>query len=287
MSRPDENTVNDPSLEVVLSDAADLSELDPYLLTPGRLPGLWNKEPLTLAELSDYFSGKHFVEVDKGGYTENLLIPKATRQAILDAVTAAVKNGRIWLVNGTLSVLGEDVPAGFVDGAAQLFSPPPPLSAVDVLPAQLPSAWQNDATNAHLIHAALSSKAGKTLPWTRVAAALDEAFRLGLIERSLDSGPWPCDLGGAAAVKIVVRESETIKPAPPTHYGSKTATAELQTHEVQDLADHIDALREATAGHPLRIRVTVEIGDGSQVDQTVVDKVNAVLAQVKAGWKAE
>jgi hypothetical protein len=85
----------------------------------------------------------------------------------------------------------------------------------------------------------------------------------------------------------VTRKSEAKEPPPPKHYGSKAASADLQTHEVQDLADHIDALREATAGHPLRIRVTVEIGDGSQVDQTVVDKVNAVLAQVKAGWKAE
>lgn len=107
---------------------------------------------------------------------------------------------------------------------------------------------------------------------------------LSLIERSLDSGPWPCDLGGAAAVKIVARKSEAKEPAPPKHYGSKTATAELQTHEAQDLADHIDALREATAGHPLRIRVTVEIGDGTTVDQSVVDRVNAVLAEVKVGW---
>ncbi|MCS7016996.1 MAG: hypothetical protein NZM42_12865, partial [Gemmatales bacterium] len=238
-------------------------------------------------DLSAYFSGKHFVTVDKGGYTENLLIPAATPQAIIDAVAGAVKSGRVWLVNGTVSVLGEDVPAGFVNETAQLFAPPPPIAGVDVLPAQLPTAWRNDETNAHLIHAALSSKAGKVLPWTWVVSALDEAFRLGLIERTLDSGPWPCDLGGAAAVKIVTRKSEAKEAPPPSHYGSKVATAELQTHEVQDLADHIDALREATAGHPLRIRVTIEIGDGSQVDQTVVDKVNAVLAQVKAGWKAE
>ncbi|MFO0041758.1 MAG: hypothetical protein ACK55W_07435, partial [Pseudomonadota bacterium] len=285
--RPDENAVQDSSLEVVLSDAASLSELDAQLLGPNKLPGLWDKEPVTLADLSAYFSGKLFVEVDKGGYTENQLIPGAAPQAITDAVAGAVKSGRVWLVNGTVSVLAEDVPAGFVNDTAQLFAPPLPLASVDVLPAQLPTAWQGDATNAHLIHAALSTKAGKVLPWTRVVSALNEAFRLGLIERTLDSGAWPCDLGGAAAVKIVTRKSEAKEPLPPKHYGSKAASADLQTHEVQDLADHIDALREATAGHPLRIRVTVEIGDGSQVDQTVVDKVNAVLAQVKAGWKAE
>ncbi len=56
----------------------------------------------------------------------------------------------------------------------------------------------------------------------------------------------------------------------------------------QRIADLLGfASRAATAGHPLRIRVTVEIGENGQVDQSVVDKVNAVLAVVKAGWKAD
>jgi hypothetical protein len=151
----------------------------------------------------------------------------------------------------------------------------------------LPAAWQGDATNAHHIHAALSSRVGKVLPWTRVVGALTEAFRLGLIERAVDSGAWPCDLGGAAAVKIVAGKGEAKEPTSPDRYGSKAATADLQTHEVQDFADIIDALREATAGHLLRIRVTVEIGDGGQIEQAVLDRANAILAQVKAGWKAE
>ena len=41
------------------------------------------------------------------------------------------------------------------------------------------------------------------------------------------------------------------------------------------------------AGQPLRIRVTVEIGDGGQIDQGVVDEVNTVLGKVKDGWKAQ
>lgn len=155
-----------------------------------------------------------------------------------------------------------------------------------MLPAQLAAAWQGDSTNAHLIHAALSFKAGKVLPWTRIAGALDEAFRLGLIERTLDAGPWPCDLGGAAAVKVIARKTE-VKEPPPKAFGAKTATTELQTHEVQDLADNIDALRQATAGHPLRIRITVEIGDGGGIGQSTLEEVNTVLAKVKLGWEAK
>jgi len=286
-NRPDDAATSDSSLEVALSDAVTLTELDAALLAPGVLHGLWKADAITLTDISAYFSGKHFVEVDKGGYTENVLIPAADPAAISAAVTGAVKSGRIWLVNGMISVLGEDVPAGFVNESAHLLAPPPTFSSVDVLPDQLPVAWSGGQSTAHLIHGALSAKFGKPLPWVRTSQALDEAFRLGLIERSLDSASWPCDMGGASAIKIRVSKNEVKQPPPTKQYGSKVATSELQLHEVQDLADHVDALREATAGHPLRIRVTVEVGENSQVDQAVLDKVNSVLAEVKAGWKAE
>ncbi|MEO8137616.1 MAG: hypothetical protein ABI831_26990, partial [Betaproteobacteria bacterium] len=102
-----------------------------------------------------------------------------------------------------------------------------------------------------------------------------------------DAGAWPCDLGGAAAVKVIARKTEAREPPPPKAFGAKTATTELQTHEVQDLADNIDALRQATAGHPLRIRITVEIGDGGNIGQSILEEVNTVLAKVKVGWEAK
>lgn len=284
--RPDDVAIQDSSLEVVLSDAAILSDIDPTLIAPDKLRGLWDKGPISLADLGAYFSGKHIVEVDKGGYTENALIPAAEPQAIVAAVAAAIKNSRVWLVNGTISVLGEDVPSGFVNEAALLLAPPTAASGVDVLPEQVPSAWNGKESTAYLVHAALSAKNGRPLPWMIVRNALDEGFRLGLIERAIDSGIWPCDMGGAGSVKILLRSVEA-KDKQPQPYGAKVASAELETHEVQDLADQIDALREATAGHHFRIRVTVEIGEGGKVDQAVLDKVNSVLGQVKAGWHTQ
>jgi len=68
-------------------------------------------------------------------------------------------------------------------------------------------------------------------------------------------------------------------------YGAKVATAELETHEVQDLADQIDELRKVTAGHALRIRVTVEFGEAGKVEQDLIDQVNGILSKVKRGWK--
>ena len=283
--RPDDTAVQDPSLEVVLSDAVTLTEVDSALIAPGKLPGLWDNGRITLADLGAYFSGKHLVEIDKGGYTENLLIPAASPEAIAGAVTGAVKSGRAWMINATISVLGEEVPSGFVNESAQLLPPPVAIASIGVLPAQLPAAWSGEETTAYLIHASLSAKAGKPLPWPLVRSALEEGFRLGLIERTLGSGAWPCDMGGAASIKVRAHKTEAKEPPSPSH-GTKVASAELETHEVQDLADRIDALREATAGHRLRIEVTIEIGEG-KVDQSVLDTVNVVLGQIKPGWKAE
>ena len=43
-SRPDEIALSEPSLEVVLSDAAALTEFDHSLLVPGILPELWRQD---------------------------------------------------------------------------------------------------------------------------------------------------------------------------------------------------------------------------------------------------
>lgn len=284
--RPDETALGDPSLEVVLSDAAVLTELDYAVLAPGALPGLWDKGAISLAGLASYFSGKHFVPIDKGGYTENLLIPAAEEEAIKAAVEQAIKSGRVWLVNGAISVLGEEVPAGFLNDQAVLYPPPAPISSADLLPAQLGSAWAGDETTAHLLHAALSAKAGKPLPWTPVRQALEDGFRLGLFERLLTSGPWPCDLGGASAVKMRLVKSGA-KETRTTAYGAKVATAELETHEVQDLADQIDEIKQVTAGHALHIKVTVEFGEAGKVEQEVIDRVNGILGKIKTGWKVD
>jgi hypothetical protein len=66
-SRPDDVALRDPSLEVVLADAATLVDLEPALVAPGALPDLWKTDAIRLSEVAAYFSGKHCVQIDKGG----------------------------------------------------------------------------------------------------------------------------------------------------------------------------------------------------------------------------
>lgn len=285
-NRPDEVALAERSLEVVLSDSAALTDLDHSLLAPDNLPELWQQDRLTLAELTSYFSGKHLVSIDKGGFNEDQVVPAADETTIKGAVARAVKDGLVWLVNGTISVFGDEAPPGFLNDSATLYPPPPRIEAADLLPAQLADAWHGEETDAHLIHGALSAKAGKPLPWPPVRQAFADAFRLGVFERTVDSGPWPCDLAGASAIKIRVTDSQILDPQVGV-YGGKQATAELETHEIQDLAEGIDELRQVTAGHLLRIEVKVEFGEIGKVDQEMIDQVNAILDKIKPGWRVE
>ncbi|MBI3370955.1 MAG: ATP-binding protein [Betaproteobacteria bacterium] len=284
-SRPDDHALGEPSLEVVLPEAAMLVEIEPGLLAPNVLPELWKTDPLALGALCSYFSGKHYIQMDKGGYKEPMSIPGASPETVKQAVSAIVKAGRVWLVTPALSVLGEDVPVGLLTDDAALNSPPPPISPTDLLPEALPAAWEEPRTNAHLLHIALSTKFGRTLPWATVRAAIDEAFRLGLLERSLLSKEWPTDLGGAAGILIVVSRRDKADSNRTAAYGAKLATAELEAAEVQDLAEVVGDLMKAAAGQRLRFKVTVELGESTSVPQGVVDEVNRHLTNIKTGWK--
>jgi uncharacterized protein DUF499 len=284
-SRPDEHALGEPSLEVVLPEAATLTDIDPALLAFGTLPELWEGESIKIGALQQYFSGTHYVQIDKGGYKEPQSIPGASADTVKQAVSAAIKARRLWLLGAGISACGDDVPASLITEAADLLPPPSQIDPTDLLPAKLPTAWVGTETTAHMIHVAISGQRGRTLPWVTVEAALDHAFRLGLLERTMDSKDWPTDLGGAAGVKIRVSKGDAASGKSSGAYGAKIAEAELETSEIQDLAEQVAEMKKAAAGQKLRFKVTVEVGEGGSTPQGVLDAVNALLAKVKKGWK--
>ena len=284
-STPDDAALKDPTLEVVLSDGATLAELDPKLLLMSALPELWSTDALTLGSIEKYFSGTHYVQVDKGGYFEPFFVPRAQRPIINAAVLDAVRTGRLWLINGPVSVLGEDVPEGFLTNDAELLAPPAAIPVAELLPDSLQSLWASGECTAHQLHSALSIKCGRTLPWTSVRNAIDDAFRVGLLERTVDSKDWPTDLGGASSVKLRAVRPRAPEPRQSQPVGAKVATSELAVSEVQDLADQVDAIRSAAAGQKLIFKVSVEVGDGTAPPESVVNAVNDILAAIKADWR--
>ncbi|MEW5869079.1 MAG: DUF499 domain-containing protein [Chloroflexota bacterium] len=285
--RPDDVAIKEPALEVVLPENAALSELPASLLAADALPGLWSKPAITLKELLDYFSGSRVVQVQKQGYEEPLPIPRAERNVVTAAVSEAVKEGKLWLTSGPASIWAEEIPAGLLTDDAMLHAPPQVISSIDVLPDSLPAAWQGETTTALAISAALSQKAGQTIPWRRVRDAIDGAYRARYLETALDSATWPCEYPGAQTVKLRVASKDILPPlvipplppAQPLKPGVRVAEADLRPSEIQDLADAMGELTAAAAGNELKFHLRIELGGAAPAPEDVVKKVNKVLAE--------
>ncbi|MEW6447215.1 MAG: DUF499 domain-containing protein [Bacillota bacterium] len=290
---PLEADLKDPGLELVLPEAATLSAIPAGLLVPGALPGLWPDPPeISVGDVVAYFRGGNVVQVPKEGYTEPVVIPKADPEVVYAAIAEAVKTGKLWLTTEVASVCAEEVPAGILTDAARLQPPPSPIPVTAVLPANLPEAWPGKETTALAVAGALSRKAGKPLPWAVIREAIDGAIKARLLEKTVDSGPWPCAFGGAQQVKLRVPAEEVVPPVEPPpplppKPGFKVARAELRPHQIQDLAEVIGELVNATVGYELVFRLQVELGGTAALPDEIIRKVNELLGAVAADLKLE
>jgi len=281
----DEVALKEPSLEVVLPEHAALTEIAPDLLLPGASPELWQREQLSFKELRDYFGGGVVVKLPRQGYAEPLAIPQAYEGVVRAAALAAVKDGKLWLLNPPASFLGEDVPAGILTDEALLLPPPQAIDVTELHPEKLTSAWKDGVASALDIANALSQRAGRPLPWLTVRQAIDGAMQAHLLERTVDSGPWPCDFGNASKVKLHVPTSQ-----PPPAYraaeqtaqrpGSWRAHARLETHEIQSLADEIDAIKKAAAGLDITFDVQIELSGDVEKTRAAAAEINRVLKKI-------
>lgn len=91
----DEASRGEPALEVALPAAATLSDLDPDVLSPGVLPGLWSGDAITVADAAGYFAGGRTVMTQREGYEEPVAIPACPAAAVEAAAAEAVRRGSL------------------------------------------------------------------------------------------------------------------------------------------------------------------------------------------------
>ena len=293
MSRPDDNALQDPALELVLPESAELSDVSPAILAPNRLPGLWPGHEVTIKAVYDYFSGSTIVPVDRGGYQEPMQIPKSSPEAVEKAISTAVEDGSVWLISGPASILGEPIPAGVLSSSAMLCAPPAPMAAAEILPENLQDAWKSGTASGLSIATALSVKVGKTLPWKTIKDVIYGSVQARFLQVAEDSVPWPCDFPSAQFVKFKV---PALKSKGGTGGGTTgtgggasrvfVAAADLEPSQIQDLGDIVPKLLEikSKSNTPIRFRISIEMGDGKIVPSPeVAKKVNALLKDIKDG----
>ncbi|MFW5652804.1 MAG: DUF499 domain-containing protein [Planctomycetota bacterium] len=289
-SRPDDAAMNDPAMELVLPVAAELAEVSPNLVAQGALPQLWDDDSVSVRDVIDYFSGSTIVQVDRGGFTEPMHIPKAPEKVVKDAIGGAVESGLVWLVSGPASVLAEEIPTGVLTDAAELRVPLSPIPAPEILQENLPDAWEDGRTTAMAIATALSQQKQHTLPWKTVRDAINAALQARFLELSDDSGEWPCDFAHAQAVILAPASGKPVKPGPAPKAGQLVAQADFDPSELQDLGDAVPTLLELKARYdlPLAFHIRLTVGDGEgQPSPEAVQVLNEALADVKHDFRID
>ena len=286
----DQHVLEDPGLEVLLPQAATLSDIDHALLGYQGLPGLWPNGEITVKDIHDYFSGEHTVTVPMEGYDDTFFVPGCDPSHVDEAIADAVAQGLLWMTNGPASILGEPVPPGVLSPSAKLRPPPDPIVVDELMEASIPDAWVEGMTNALAVATALSAMRGVTLPWSTVRSAIDAALRTRWLELSSDSAAWPSDLAGAQHVVLQTPTTDNIPESEGKHYvqrsmGMLVAEASLEYNGIQDLAEQVPDIALAAAGSGLSFNVRIELGRDAAPDPAVVDKVNALLSEVSNDLK--
>jgi hypothetical protein len=267
------------AVEVVSSVDGSLTDLSPALLMPDVLPELWHGPELTLGELTEYFSGKTVIRLEMPGGKEKATVPRYERVVLESAVNEAVRTGKLWLTSGAASLLGERMPMSLWNEKATLKLPPAPVALADVLPESLPEVWSEGAPSGVEILAAISKKAGHAMPWGVLKGALDEAFNAGLLERTPDSGPWPCDSTGAAALRV----RRPVRTRAMT--GARAVEVPLTEEVLKRLADRFEALSAAAGEHDFKLIVRVELGLERKVPEATIGTLSAILEEIAEGLR--
>lgn len=282
----DESARAEPALEVFLPEKATLTDLHPAVLVPGTLPDLWKGDAITVADAINYFAKSHSVAVKKDGYDEPVVIPVCPAASVEAAISDAVRQGQLWLLNGPASFQGEPAPAGVLTASAQLRTPMPPLMVDQLTQNTVPEAWKDGQTNALALSAALSTKIGRPIPWSVLRNAIDDAIKARWIELDPSSSAWPCEM--AAASTVTLRQPSTAggmeEPVKGGYIakpkGVYTSTAALQPAALQDLVDVLPDVVKAAAGVPLQFQLQVTLGDGEEIASGKVEEINKLLESV-------
>ncbi len=290
-SRPDAAALEDSELELWLPDKAELTELEPGILRPHTLPELWpngDKPHITAKDVLDYFAGGRVVACQLKDYQANITVPKATPEAVMTALEADVQNGALWLYNPPASVLGEPVPAGVLNETATLYAPPTTIAPLEILPAGIGHAWQNDVTTVEAVASALSQKAGMTLPWKTISEVVTSALNSRFVSLDPTSLPWPCAPAEASKVKLLKKTDQQSSAQPSSQAGTGQLSPNMRAfrstitiNQLQDAGELTPDLLEIQRTWDTQVKVDISFTIGKEDAAAPEGALQALKAALK------
>ena len=143
------------------------------------------------------------------------------------------------------------------------------VRAEELGPKALPAAWSAGRTMVAALKSALEAARGRAVPNEPLRRAVRDAIQRGHI--ALDGG---LDLPEDA------RFLEVRLRIPPRTLFTE---AQLSAAQLQDFSDAVVKLKQAAPGLDFDFRVVVT-AEGEAPDEALLERMNEVLAKVKAGW---
>lgn len=283
---PDKVTLE---MNVIPAPDATLTFLEPELLVPGALPGLWPlaTQPIQRRDVLKYFDG--------------VTQPRLHDTALNEAIVRAVTDGLIAVRTTSRAYFKEAVPATLLTDSLELVPPPTPLVPADLLPDALPGPWDRSLTPPEASLAAIADAVatvrGEPIPWSLIVSALNDARDArkvtftgsisddpssgrSVIVRLYEAGPPQPSTGreSSAGSGYNPRPSGSggYQPTPPAS-GIATDEMMLSLFEVTQLGEIAGQLQEVVPALKVGFKVMVTI-EGGDIDAEALATLNAVLS---------
>ena len=135
--------------------------------------------------------------------------------------------------------------------------------------AALPGAWQDGRTNGADLTRALSQARKKAVPWGLVRESILAGLDTRWLEIKDGDALSPDTPFRDAGQVVLARPLQTFDPPPEP---APPATL-LEGHQIQDLAELLPELMEASAGHQLKFRLQVVLEDAPPEVRAKVDQL--------------
>jgi hypothetical protein len=261
---PDASLLREPTLSVVLSEHAELSEIPSPLLAPDRIGQLWTNGSCAVADVIALFSGGQSMTTRIGASDETIAVPKASLQVVIAGITGAVEQGLVWYQSGDVSMWHEPVPEGVVQADGRIVAPPPRIDPQMLSVKKLPSAWALDRTTPVQLLQELTTKSNIRYPWPAVRNAINAAIQVNLIREAPDSRKWLgdiVDITGVVFAPVATVSQPGLLDGVPTITASSPLSADstLTIDELQDLSEVISSLNSAAVSIDGKLSISVRL----------------------------